>query len=52
MHHQIFKRPLYLVLALAIFVAVAETKMVYTFTMIRHGADYPTNDLYDGNETK
>ena len=52
MHHQIFKRSLYLVLAFAIFVAVAETKMVYTFSMIRHGAEYPNNDLYDGNETK
>lgn len=50
--HQIYQKTLYLVIALALFVAVAETKMVYTFSMIRHGADYPTNDLYDGNETK
>ena len=29
-----------------------ESKMLYTFSLMRHGAEYPKNDLYDGNETK
>ena len=29
-----------------------EAKMLYAFTLARHGAVYPPNDLYDGNETK
>lgn len=27
-------------------------KLLYLFSMIRHGAIYPKNDLYDGNQTK
>ena len=46
------------VIAVAIFVNVlvlivpVETKMMYTFSMMRHGSRYPINDLYDGNQTR
>lgn len=29
-----------------------QSKLLYTFTIARHGAVYPPNDLYDGNQTK
>lgn len=35
---------------IAIFLAFSNAKMVYTGTLIRHGARYPIRgDIYDGN---
>jgi hypothetical protein len=50
------QRGLYTILTL-IFVAavlnvVAQSKIIYTFSVMRHGAVYAPNDLYDGNQTK
>lgn len=30
----------------------ADCKLIYLFSLIRHGAIYPKTGLYDGNETK
>ena len=30
----------------------SHSKMLYTFSIMRHGATYAPNDLYDGKETK
>ena len=37
------------ILAITLLAVLAHTKMLYTFNVIRHGAIYPKNDLYDGN---
>jgi len=34
---------------LALIFLGCQTKMLYTFSVLRHGAAYPSNDLYDGN---
>ncbi len=39
-------------LVVALFMVHIEAKMLYTYTIARHGAVYPPNDLYDGNQTK
>lgn len=39
-------------LILALLILAANCKQLYLFSMIRHGAIYPKNDLYDGNDTK
>ena len=31
---------------------IAECRIVYLAEVFRHGARYPTNDIYDGKETK
>lgn len=41
-----------LIFGLVIVFVAAQTKMLYTFNIIRNGASYPNNDLYDGNSTK
>ena len=39
-------------LVFCLLLLAANCKLIYLFSMIRHGAIYPKNDLYDGNETK
>jgi hypothetical protein len=34
-----------------IFIASVSCRVAYLFSMVRHGAIYPKNSLYDGNET-
>jgi hypothetical protein len=41
-----------ILIVLAAVATLASSKLVYTFTLARHGAVYPPNDLYDGNQTK
>lgn len=36
---------------LLILLACTNCKLQYLFSMIRHGAIYPKNDLYDANQT-
>ncbi len=36
-------------LILLVLVLCSNCKLLSLFTMIRHGAIYPKNDLYDGN---
>ena len=31
---------------------IVECRIVYLAEVFRHGARYPTNDIYDGKETK
>ncbi len=41
-----------IIILISIFLLLgANTKLLYVFSMIRHGAIYPKNNLYDGNET-
>ncbi len=35
-----------------LFLATAHSRLLYTVLLSRHGAKYPSSDLYDGNETK
>lgn len=39
-------------LVLIVLAATCSSKLLSLFAMIRHGAIYPKNDLYDGNQTK
>jgi len=40
------------ILTLSFTVICATGKMVYMAELFRHGARYPTHDIYDGKETK
>jgi hypothetical protein len=41
-----------IIILISIFLLLSvNTKLLYVFSMIRHGAIYPKNNLYDGNET-
>lgn len=39
-------------LLITVLLVICNSKLLSIFAMIRHGAIYPKNDLYDGNETK
>jgi hypothetical protein len=39
-------------LLILVLLACTSSKLISLFAMIRHGAIYPKNDLYDGNQTK
>lgn len=39
-------------LIFSLLILTTHCKLLYLFSMIRHGAIYPKNDLYDGNQTK
>ena len=43
---------LYLLIAVAILVEMTNSNIIHASGLIRHGAEYPKNDLYDGAETK
>lgn len=36
-------------LIFSLLILATNCKLLYLFSMIRHGAIYPKNDLYDGN---
>ena len=36
-------------LAVLLFITLVESKLIYAYSLVRHGAEYPKNDLYDGN---
>jgi hypothetical protein len=38
-------------LLLFLLVVGSNCKLLYLFSMIRHGAIYPKNNLFDGNQT-
>jgi hypothetical protein len=40
------------IVCLLFLIHTIEVKLIFAFTLIRHGAEYPKNDLYDGNQTK
>ncbi len=39
-------------LVFAALIIAGQSKILYTLAVVRHGAEYPRNDLYDGNQTK
>lgn len=46
------RNKIFIALTLAALFIAAQTKILYTLAAVRHGAEYPRNDLYDGNQTK
>ena len=48
------QRNLILVFVLTIILGAigSQTKMIYTYSLMRHGAKYPSNDLYNGGESQ
>lgn len=39
-------------LCLACLLHTLQQKLIFAFAVARHGAEFPRNDLYDGNQTK
>ena len=40
------------ILLFLLFISLGESKMVYMSELFRHGARYPTHDIWDGKDTK
>ena len=41
-----------IIILISVFLLIGvNTKLLYLFSLVRHGAIYPKNNLYDGNET-
>ena len=48
MNQKVTSKFLYLLLVFAILEVSIQSKLLYAYSLIRHGAEYPKNDLYDG----
>ena len=42
----------FIIIILFGFIILANSRLAYVATVFRHGARYPTSDMYDGKETK